>query len=220
MFKYIKELIEAIKEGLTEGEAEYEAEKRAQSQVDSEAIQKVKQQDEPTIENVSIALSCPFRSLLTSGSVMRLLEFGWLTDNERKSFKKILKRDFGLKDSDDVFQVMDALDESYGDDESLERSVFLAGLNLYVLTSAVEVEYLSFSDVESLCSKQIGMICKDAHVESWAHYASLFMEGECINNAIGRKFLKKNINSLLTEDSSPWQIFPWDKIIRTCTNIE
>lgn len=214
MFKFIKELIGAVKEGIAEGQAEYETEKKAKQKASSEAIAKAREQVAPTIENASIALSCPFRSVLTTGDDMRLIEFGWLSESEKKDFRKVLKRDFGLEQADDVSRVIYTIEEAYSDEESLERSVFLAGLNLYILTSVVEVGYQSFSEVENHCRKLIDKICNDAHVESWQHFASLFMEGECINNAVGRKFLNKNIKSLLENESSPWRVFSWEKIVR------
>ncbi len=210
MFKFIKELIESFKEGIKESKAELKAEEQAEYQAVHELISKFKQQGKPTLENLSLALSCPFRSVLTSGEPIRLMEFGQLKEKEVESLRKLLKRDFEIKDATDVFNVLEELEDAHDEEDNLSRSVFLSGLNLYILTSSVEVGYIAFEEIEELCREEISFI--SSHVDSWQQFGELFMEGECINNAAGRLFLKKNIQLLLKEETSPWYIFSWESI--------
>lgn len=209
MFKFVRELIESFKEGVAEGKSELESERLAEY-APYEAALKVREQCSPTVENLALALSCPFRSVLTSGVPLRLMEFGHLGGSEVESLRKLLRRDFGLDDAAGVSNALDALEEAHDEEGNLARSVFLAGIDLYVLTSAVEVGYLSFHEVEALCRDKINFI--SIHADSWRQFGQLFMEGECINNFIGRRFLKKSVQSLLEEDTSPWRIFSWESI--------
>lgn len=210
MFKFIKEIIESFKEGITEGKAELEAEKQAEYEAVEGLISKFKEQGNPTLENLFLALSCPFRSVLTLGEPIRLMEFGHLEEKEVESLRKLLKRDFGIKDAADVSNVLEELEDAHDEEDNLARSVFLSGLNLYILTSAVEVGYITFEEIEDFCNEEVSFI--SSHVDSWQQFGELFMKGECINNAIGRLFLKKNIQLLLKKKTSPWCIFSWESI--------
>ena len=210
MFKFIKELIESFKEGIEEGKAELKAEEQAEYEAVEGLISKFKEQGKPTLENLSLALSCPFRSVLTSGEPIRLMEFGQLNEKGVKSLRKLLKRDFGIKDVADVSNVLEELEDAHDEEDNLARSIFLSGLNLYILTSAVEVGYITFEEIEDFCNEEVSFI--SSHVNSWQQFGELFMKGECINNAIGRLFLKKNIQLLLKKKTSPWCIFSWESI--------
>ncbi len=210
MFKFIKELIESFKEGIEEGKAELKAEEQAEYEAVEGLISKFKEQGNPTLENLFLALSCPFRSVLTLGEPIRLMEFGHLEEKEVESLKKLLKRDFGIKDAADVSNVLEELEDAHDEEDNLARSVFLSGLNLYILTSAVEVGYITFEEIEDFCNEEVSFI--SSHVDSWQQFGELFMKGECINNAIGRLFLKKNIQLLLKKKTSPWCIFSWESI--------
>lgn len=210
MFKFIKELIESFKEGIEEGKAELKAEEQAEYEAVEGLISKFKEQGNPTLENLFLALSCPFRSVLTLGEPIRLMEFGHLEEKEVESLRKLLKRDFGIKDAADVSNVLEELEDAHDKEDNLARSVFLSGLNLYILTSAVEVGYITFEEIEDFCNEEVSFI--SSHVDSWQQFGELFMEGECINNAIGRLFLKKNIQLLLKKKTSPWCIFSWESI--------
>lgn len=210
MFKFIKELIESFKEGIEEGKAELKAEEQAEYEAVEGLISKFKEQGNPTLENLFLALSCPFRSVLTLGEPIRLMEFGHLEEKEVKSLRKLLKRDFGIKDAADVSNVLEELEDAHDEEDNLARSVFLSGLNLYILTSAVEVGYITFEEIEDFCNEEVSFI--SSHVDSWQQFGELFMKGECINNAIGRLFLKKNIQLLLKKKTSPWCIFSWENI--------
>ena len=194
MFKFFKEIIESFKEGVEEGRAELESERQSEYNATHGAVSKVKRQGLPTVENLALALSCPFRSVLTSGFPIRLMEFGRLADDEMRRLRKLLKRDFGIRDAADVSSVLEEL------------------------ASAVDVGYLPFCKVEHLCREKINFI--STNVVSWQQFGLLFMEGECINNAIGRRFLKKSIRSLLVEESSPWCIFPWESISKALDSVE
>lgn len=127
-----------------------------------------------------------------------------------ESLRKLLKRDFGIKDAADVSNVLEELEDAHDEEDNLARSVFLSGLNLYILTSAVEVGYITFEEIEDFCNEEVSFI--SSHVDSWQQFGELFMKGECINNAIGRLFLKKNIQLLLKKKTSPWCIFSWESI--------
>lgn len=210
MFRFIKEIVDSFKEGVAEGKAELENERKVACDIADNTVLKVKAQDGPTIENLALALSCPFRSVLTSGVPMRLMEFGYLESGEVESLRKLLRRDFELNDGSDVSNVLDVLVEAHDEEDYMARSVFLAGLSLYILTSAVDVGYLSFHEVEPLCREKLSFI--STHVVSWQQFGLLFMEGECINNAIGRWFLRRGVRSLLEEDVSPWRIFLWESV--------
>ncbi|WP_455063374.1 hypothetical protein [Prevotella fusca] len=210
MFKFIKELIESFKEGIEEGKAELKAEEQAEYEAVEGLISKFKEQGNPTLENLFLALSCPFRSVLTLGEPIRLMEFGHLEEKEVESLRKLLKRDFGIKDAADVSNVLEELEDAHDEEDNLARSVFLSGLNLYILTSAVEVGYITFEEIEDFCNEEVSFI--SSHVDSWQQFGELFMKGECINNAIGRLFLKKNIQLLLKKKTSPWCIFSWESI--------
>lgn len=210
MFKFIKELIESFKEGIEEGKAELKAEEQAEYEAVEGLISKFKEQGNPTLENLFLALSCPFRSVLTLGEPIRLMEFGHLEEKEVESLRKLLKRDFGIKDATDVSNVLEELEDAHAEEHNLARSVFLSGLNLYILTSAVEVGYITFEEIEDFCNEEVSFI--SSHVDSWQQFGELFMKGECINNAIGRLFLKKNIQLLLKKKTSPWCIFSWESI--------
>lgn len=210
MFKFIKELIESFKEGIEEGKAELKAEEQAEYEAVEGLISKFKEQGNPTLENLFLALSCPFRSVLTLGEPIRLMEFGHLEEKEVESLRKLLKRDFGIKDAADVSNVLEELEDAHDEEDNLARSVFLLGLNLYILTSAVEVGYITFEEIEDFCNEEVSFI--SSHVDSWQQFGELFMKGECINNAIGRLFLKKNIQLLLKKKTSPWCIFSWESI--------
>lgn len=207
MFGFLKELKDAVKEGIEEAKEELALEKEAENIIANQ----IASLETPSIENIAIALSCPFRSALTSGSDLRLFNFNQMTDTEKEDFKKLLYRDFKIEDEDTMNVALQELDAII-EDNSMPRTIFLAAMHIYILTSSAEVGFISFEDYKELCIRYIKEITSNTTITSWKDFADQFMEGECINNVIGRQVLKSNIRLLLSEQNSPWVIFPWEKI--------
>lgn len=210
MFKFLKELVDAAKEGLEEGREEARAELAAEKAAAEKVRKDIGEIKTPTLENVAIALSCPLRSVLTSGSELRLFRFNQLSEEERESLKKLLKRDFGITQQGDIEEVIEEWRSVHVLEGGLAERIFLASLNLYLLTSAVDVQYVDFSSVEALCERYASEILYEEDVNSWEKFANLYMEGECINNFLGRRYLQKNIDSLLKDELSPWKLLRWE----------
>ena len=207
MFQFLKEIKEAVKEGLKEAEEEVAAENAAQEQEYLRLCEK----EVPDLENMAIALSCPFREVLSEGSFLRLFQFGKMKETEKKSFQKLLYRDFEIHDQESLdlgLEKMNYLVESNPE----SNAVFQAAMHLYMITSAVDLGFISFADYEEECKRWIREIVKDENIASWEDFAKEFMDGECVNNALGKKLLRKSIEKLLREKESPWLVFPWESM--------
>lgn len=214
MFKFLKEIKEAFHEGIEEGRAELAAEKEEEETKEAaeKALYEALSNAVPTIEQMALALSCPYREILTDGSNLRLFAFGKLDPKEEKSFKDSLYRDFGIEDEESVEKAFKDADESFAKSE-ISHEVFRPALFLYVITSSADVGYIDFSDYEELSLACIRQITNNQAIRSWEDYGRIFMEEECINNILGRKFLQRSIDRLQAEENSPWNIFPWDKMV-------
>ena len=198
IIKCSKEIKEAIQEGIAEANEELAEEKKQEEEQEKQILSL----GNPSVENIAIAFSCPFRDVLTKGTVLRLFNFGMLSEDEKESFKSILYRDFKIKDAYSVKEALDSISESV-DGENDVHAVFLLAIKIYMITSSVEVGFISFADYEKCC--------KD-NVYSWESFGKAFMDGECINNILGRQVLKSSIRRLLTDKISPWIIFSWEQI--------
>lgn len=208
MFKFFKEIKEAIKEGLEEAKAEVIAENEAKEEIQNRVLS----QEMPDIENISLALSCPFREMLTTGDNLRLFAFGQMDEKEKQSFRKLLYRDFEIQDEASMKQAIDKMDNMLNA-EGISNTVFRAAINIYIITSSADLGFITFADYQEKCQKNIEEITMNEAIDSWEAFAEQFMEGECINNTLGRKLLQSSMKKLLNEKDSPWVIFPWHKII-------
>lgn len=207
MFKFFKEIKEAIQEGIAEANEELAEEKKQEEEQEKQILSL----GNPSVENIAIAFSCPFRDVLTKGTVLRLFNFGMLSEDEKESFKSILYRDFKIKDAYSVKEALDSISESV-DGENDVHAVFLLAIKIYMITSSVEVGFISFADYEKCCKEYIRSIVCNDNVYSWESFGKAFMDGECINNILGRQVLKSSIRRLLTDKISPWIIFSWEQI--------
>lgn len=91
--------------------------------------------------------------------------------------------------------------------ENVANIVFRKAISINIITSSVELGFIAFEDYQEECEKYIEEIVANETITSWKDFADQFMEGECLNNALGRKFLQGSIKRLLNEKDSPWVVF-------------
>lgn len=207
MFKFFREMKESIQEGVDEAKAEIAAENEERAHL----IDDILSREMPSFENIVLALSCPFRKVLTVGDDLRLFTFGQMTKKEMDDFKKIMFRDFNVLDEESMKSALKEMDRMLCID-GVSNDVFRLAIQLYIITSSADAGFINLKDYEDECKQNMKEIVLNQDLHSWEDFAEKFMEGECINKAFGRKIIHSNIKKLLTEEDSPWVIFPWNKI--------
>ena len=212
LFKFIKE---AIQEGVNEAKEEMAAEKRQYQDIKEAPV---------SVEKKMVAYACPLREVLISsslaGSKPHLYKLGMLDDREKKSVRELLIRDFDIHNAQDVKEKAIALSfsslitqlESAGDEDGSSVKLALTSIQLYIYAAAVDVEYVTFSEIESDALKMIDKIENECGVDSWAAFAEAFTQGERVlqlNNSLGQRVIQSRIKWLLEDEESPWSAMTW-----------
>lgn len=222
---WVIQLIIAFVQGIREGIQEDKEEKRQKELQISEEIEKsrVKEVNDmtqplkevPLLEQVAIALACPFRAVLITSKEddPHLQSLGCLDNEEKDSLKKVLSRDFEFifdeEDMDSIgVQMMDRLSRvnvnGWG-------TVMTVSTQLHIITACADLGYILFSDYKNLVAHYIESI-KDCNLKSWKEYGNEFLKDEKkskLNGLLGRAVLKYQTGRLLEKENSPWVNLPW-----------
>ncbi|MGE8426835.1 MAG: DUF1266 domain-containing protein [Sphingobacterium sp.] len=245
MFKFLRELLNAAKEGVNEAKDELtlkaEEEKRAGSLAPDNTILL----NIPYEEQFGNALGAAFRVIVfgdwftvfgstgDDGSYpIHLYQFGNYPkiDQYRNDFIKLLKRDFGITDTESCLELLSsyftllgiektgtALEGKNGQIDTAVWDLSKAGVNAFVVavvshitTSATDVGYLS-KPVALNILKSLSLYAKK-HFSDWLLFSDYFLEGEDqvgLNSKIGKSYLKRYIGYLKEKKGSPWNNVAW-----------
>ncbi len=248
MIKFFKEIISAFKEGIEEGKQELAEEQKLEN--DKNNIDQTTIESLPYTERFGNALGAPFRvvifgdwftlfkkleestedyypvHLYTFGSYQRL-------DDVKKTFTKVLKRDFGIKDTSSCLKVLSSffdiawiakkntpveniesteVNMPYAELSEPNKSAVVSCIMSHITTAATDVGYLDKKDALVILDKTIAYVKQ--HHNNWDDYGTCFIEGQSqvgLNNAVGKSTLKKYVEYLKSKKGSPWNNLNWEK---------
>ncbi|HHX14482.1 MAG TPA: DUF1266 domain-containing protein [Clostridiales bacterium] len=158
----------------------------------------------PSLENLAVALACPFRAYFLDGPPERLYCLRITGEKQRNELVDWLALDF------DIVR-LDSLDRALEQVEEYEGVVFRNSIALYLLTSAVEIGLTTLDRCEDACRDHILAIA-EAHIGNWYDFADAFMEGEDLIPFFSMKQLRDEVEYLLHDGSSPWRHIRWSEI--------
>ncbi|GCF94956.1 hypothetical protein NRIC_28470 [Enterococcus florum] len=212
LLRFIKE---SIKEGYDEAKAEHEQGAATYQELKAAPI---------TLEKKALALACPMREVLLSsdmgGFSPHLYKLGMLDSKQKKEARDLLARDFDIYGKEEIEhnQLIQARQKLFAewekDDQEVDTATLLtlANVHLYILTTAIDADYITFDQVQTDISTLVDTLTQKLHVDSWQTYAALFKQGEeqlAINNRLGRKLIHSRIRWLLEDEESPWVNLNW-----------
>lgn len=206
LISLLKDIREGLLEGIEEGRQEVEEENRELEKLKSKIYKT------PVVEQMAIALSCPFRisilcTTLTAFSPA-FFQIGNLTEEEETTLAMALTRDFEISNQYDAVAI---LCEMKAEINGFEGKVLMGVMELYVITSCAELQYIDFSDYEERILLLIQSI--RTCVNSWEDFARVFIEEEkqCgPNGRFGKSLIKYWIKRLLKSGESPWNYLDWN----------
>ncbi len=224
MFKFLKDLVDAFKEGASEGLAEAKEELAAKKAVETnetaaqlEAVQR-RLATTPQTEKTAAALAAPYREVFLSELSKATDESRppvflfciALPDSEITDWKRLLERDFGIRDSNDAIALASALTAGMGADADLGQVAVSLVRAAHAVTGAAGVGYLPAAKAAECCEPLAAMAA--ARFSSWHALGDAFIEGEAKaqgSNFLGRKFIAKAVKRLCDDARSPWQLVAW-----------
>lgn len=224
MFRFFKEMIDAIKEGAAEGieeaDREIATDKEAASAEQRRRVAALERRlaTTSTTERLLCAIASPYREVF-------LNELGAATDEDRppiylfcsdlpekeiESWRSLLARDFDVGDGGDAAALVEALrntiEEGVGDPDAAVLLVRAA----HVASGAAGV---------GLVDRDLALGWANTLVElargrfgSWAALGAAFLEGERSapgSNMLGRKLLARVVKRLGDDERSPWRKLAW-----------
>lgn len=217
--------VQGIREGIQEDkEANHQKELKTSEEAEEPKVKEVddmiqvQEEQVPLLEQMAIALACPFRAVLITskgeGESPHLQRLGCLDDEEKESLKSVLSRDFEF-----TFDMQDAKSVGVQMMERLFRIkengwgvVMTVSTQLYIITACVDLGYIQFDDYINLVFHYIETI-KNCNIQSWKDYEHAFLKDEKaskLNWFFGRMVLKYQAGRLLEKEDSPWKKIPWE----------
>lgn len=218
MFKWFKENIMApIKEGIEEGKAELAAEKAEKEQLQAEFEASFDQI--PQAEKLALALATPFRCVATGQYVSLfeieeeeaarkpacLYQIGHLGEQDKKVLSELadlLKRDFGASDQQTTLEALHNFKGELFPTIIPETIAFHSAIITYLATGAADLGYISKEAALDEVAKVTELV--QDHYPHWEEYGKDFLEGDYMNNALGKKILSRVVKNLLECPGSPW----------------
>ncbi|WP_161792401.1 DUF1266 domain-containing protein [Croceibacterium mercuriale] len=225
MFKFLREMAQAIKEGAAEGSEEadreiaIDKEATAAEQRQRVAVFERRLAATPTAERLLTAIAAPYREVFMSelGTARDeerppvYLFCAGLPDKEVDSWKALLNRDFDIEDGDDAAAFVNAFMDTIGEGEATrpEAAVWLVRA-AHVATGAVGAGHVEPGRVMDWAAALIPIAAD--HFTSWSDMGAAFLEGEKSapgSNMLGRTFLARAVKRLNEDARSPWVKLDW-----------
>lgn len=224
MFKFFKEMFDAVKEGASEGLAEANQEIAAEAAVKNEekaqAVAALMRRlaTTPQAERMAAALAAPYRetflveleSAATDKRPAVYLFCAGLADNEISSWKDLLARDFDVSSSVDAEMVIAGLMADIGPATSHPEAAVALCRAAHVATGATGVGYMPIGQALDWCLPMADLVA--SRFTSWDEYGQAFLAGEAKasgSSMLGRKFLARSVKRLSEDAASPWRSIPW-----------
>lgn len=225
MFKFLRDMAQAIKEGAAEGSAEadreiaLEKEAKAAGQRQHVAVLERQLAATPNAERLLAAIAAPYREVFMSelgaakdeGRPPVYLFCTGLPAKEVESWKSLLNRDFDIEDGEDAAAFVDALLETIGEGEVTKAAAAVWLVRAaHVATAAVGVGYVEPGRAMDWAGALIPIAAD--HFASWSDLGASFLEGEKSapgSNMLGRKFLTNAVSRLNADARSPWAKLDW-----------
>lgn len=224
MFRFLKEMVDAIREGAAEGIAESRQEAaQAAALKDQQAAQHASDVEQrlamtPQPERLAAALAAPYRetflgelsSAAADGRVPLFLFSASLPDAEVVEWKSLLQRDFDIEDADSSRAVMTALVGGVTpatDSGELAVSIVRAA---HVATGAAGVGFITAGQATDWAAPLTALAA--SRFDGWPAFGQAFLAGEAHaagSNFLGRKVLANAVKRLLDDAASPWQSVTW-----------
>ncbi|EKT4550724.1 DUF1266 domain-containing protein [Flavobacterium psychrophilum] len=249
MFKFIKELISSVKEGIDEANEELKEEELSkQKEITIEYEKNVKELKKLSYtEKFGTALCAPFRAIYFGDMFslfksdedlnmpLHLYSFGKypLSEEQKKEFSDILKRDFDIVDRGSCLNMLKtffclvhidvadtilataeitSIDTSMWDMKKIGSSTLLSSVSSHIITASTDIGFLGKVEALVLLNRIIDYTKQNNR--SWENYSENFIIGEKnvgLNNFMGRKVISKYISYLKEKKGSPWNNIMWSQ---------
>ena len=233
MFKFLKEMFDAVKEGANEGLAEANQEIAAEAAVKNEkkaqAVAALARRlaTTPQAERMAAALAAPYRetflleleSAATDQRPAVYLFCAGLADNEVTSWKDLLARDFDVSSSADAEMVIAGLMADISPATSNSAVAVALCRAAHVATGAAGIGYVPIGQALDWCLPLVDLAA--SRFSAWEAYGQAFLAGEANapgSNMLGRKFLARAVKRLNENAASPWRSIPWPAVASPGTN--
>lgn len=224
MFKFLKEMFDAVKEGASKGLAEAnqeiaaEAAAKAEKKAQGVAALARRLATTPHAERMATALAAPYREtflveLESAANDQRpavYLFCAGLADHEVTGWKELLERDFDMASGTDAKMVIHALTDRISAATSNPAAAVAACRAAHVATGAAGVGYVAIGQALDWCAPLVDLAA--SRFASWNEFGQAFLAGEASapgSNLLGRKFLARAVKRLDENAASPWRSVPW-----------
>ena len=224
MFKFLREMVDAVREGAAEGleEARQEAAvaAAAQQQLNVERSSQIERQLTLTSqpERIAAALAAPYREtflaeLASAAAESRLplyLLCTRLPDHEVTEWRSLLQRDFDIDDADSARATAAALVSGITPATDSGDVALLVVRAAHILTGAAGVGYISAGQAMEWAAPLTALAA--SRFDAWASFGQAFLRGEATapgSNLLGRKVLANAVKRLQEQPASPWQTVAW-----------
>lgn len=224
MFKALKELMGAWRDGIAEAKTELaqEAEEKDAKKLEAQSELAAKLETIPLYEQFVTALGAPYRQTymreLSAAKrderpAIYLRSFVLGPDEKPETWNGLLDRDFSITDEVSLRDVLKGIDEVVSEAARAETRDDLA---LWIARAG---HVISAGHAVGIVSKRQACELAEPFVlaavnnfDSWAAYASAFLEGDAesdVSNALSRKFMRSSVKALTDNELSPWVLIQW-----------
>lgn len=226
MFKFLKDMVDAIKEGAAEGAAEAKeeagaaaaAKEKSMSEGAAEAERLLALTSQP--ERVATALAAPYRETFldefsNAADQKRppvYLFSASLPDNEIKSWKSLLNRDFDIENAEDAEIVIEALIADITPETATGDVAVAVVRSAHIATASAGVGFIGAGQALEWSRPLVELAA--ARFSSWPEFGQAFLTGEAKaagSNFVGRKVLAGAVKRLIDDPAGPWQTLDWPK---------
>jgi hypothetical protein len=224
MFKFLKEMVDAVKEGVAEAAAESKQEAGEAAAIKEKADKELVADFERLLattsqpERMAAALAAPYRETFlsefsTAADTRRpplFLFSASLPEKEVEEWKSLLNRDFDIDDAEGAQVIMTALLADLKPDTDPGEVAVSIVRAAHIVTGAAGVGYIGIGQALEWAEPLAQMAA--SRFDSRSAYGQAFLAGEAKaagSNFLGRKFLAGAVKRLQDDPASPWKSVAW-----------
>lgn len=225
MFKFFKELVDAVREGAAEAKTELAEESRQQEaaaqrrQFESQA----RLAATPRYEQFLVALGAPYKQTYTrelqaaardERAALFLFCLALPPDEKTETWRSMLDRDFSVTGRETLVTTVEAiigeqLAPASGGEEGACRALWI-GRACHLIAASAAVSYVPEKQAQALAEPFVRAAIE--RYTGWQDYARQFVEGERSapgSNMLGHKIIEGSVELLLKNPLSPWSSLAW-----------
>lgn len=166
----------------------------------------------PTFDQIALALCAPFRQGMSYGPITRLFAYAEMGEEELADFAEAMDAAIGLTDAVQLREELQAL-------EANAHMPYFAATGLFFITSAIELGFATTAEYRDEMRKYMQTILHHPDIQDWPDLAqSIFATNEeyLIQDP---NYLDSVLVELLRQGNSPWQVFSWDLVQATFSDL-